>query len=110
MVNMEETLSTLDYASRAKNILNRPEINQKLTKKALIKEYTGEIEKLKRDLAANREKNGVFLATERFELVFPFSFLISKRQVSPFPHLVVFSAYGTCQGDGNGACWAAAGG
>ena len=37
MVNLEETLSTLDYAHRAKNITNRPEINQKLTKKALLK-------------------------------------------------------------------------
>ncbi len=35
--NMEETLSTLDYAHRAKNITNRPEVNQKLSKKALIK-------------------------------------------------------------------------
>jgi kinesin family protein 11 len=35
--NAEETLSTLDYACRAKNITNRPEINQKLTKKTLIK-------------------------------------------------------------------------
>ena len=35
--NLEETLSTLDYAHRAKNITNRPEINQRLTKKALIK-------------------------------------------------------------------------
>ena len=33
----EETLSTLDYAHRARNITNRPEINQKLTKKTLIK-------------------------------------------------------------------------
>lgn len=35
--NLEETLSTLDYAHRAKNITNRPEVNQKLTKKALLK-------------------------------------------------------------------------
>lgn len=35
--NLEETLSTLDYAHRAKNITNKPEINQKLTKKALLK-------------------------------------------------------------------------
>jgi len=34
---LQETLSTLDYAYRAKNITNRPEINQKLTKKALLK-------------------------------------------------------------------------
>ena len=33
----QETLSTLDYAFRARNITNKPEINQKLTKKALLK-------------------------------------------------------------------------
>ncbi|CAB3979712.1 kinesin KIF11 [Paramuricea clavata] len=64
--NVEETLSTLDYAHRAKNILNRPEINQKLTKKALIKEYTEEIDKLKKDLLAAREKNGIYLAIENY--------------------------------------------
>ncbi|KAG1669464.1 Kinesin-like protein KIF11 [Nymphon striatum] len=36
-INLEETLSTLDYAHRAKNITNKPEINQRLTKRALIK-------------------------------------------------------------------------
>lgn len=35
--NLEETMSTLDYASRAKSIKNKPEVNQKFTKKALIK-------------------------------------------------------------------------
>lgn len=30
-------MSTLDYANRAKNIMNKPEVNQKLTKKTLIK-------------------------------------------------------------------------
>jgi len=34
---IQETLSTLDYAHRAKNITNRPEVNQKLTKRTLIK-------------------------------------------------------------------------
>lgn len=65
-LNLEETLSTLEYAHRAKNILNKPEVNQKLTKKALIKEYTEEIERLKRDLAATREKNGVYISEENF--------------------------------------------
>lgn len=65
-LNLEETLSTLEYAHRAKNILNKPEVNQKLTKKALIKEYTEEIERLKRDLAAAREKNGVYISEENF--------------------------------------------
>ncbi|NXJ12695.1 KIF11 protein, partial [Odontophorus gujanensis] len=66
-INLEETLSTLEYAHRAKNIMNKPEVNQKLTKKALIKEYTEEIERLKRDLAATREKNGVYISLENFE-------------------------------------------
>ena len=39
-VNMEETLSTLDYASRARSILNRPEINARLSKEDLVKEYS----------------------------------------------------------------------
>ena len=46
----------MGYAHRAKNILNKPEVNQKLTKRALTKEYTEEIEHLKRDPAATREK------------------------------------------------------
>ncbi|XP_052770351.1 kinesin-like protein KIF11-B [Mya arenaria] len=65
-VNLEETLSTLDYAHRAKNITNRPEVNQKLTKKALIREYNEEIDKLRRDLQAAREKNGFFIAEENY--------------------------------------------
>jgi kinesin family protein 11 len=66
MCNIEETLSTLDYAHRAKNITNRPEINQRLTKKALIKEYTDEIERLKKDLLATRDKNGIYISPENY--------------------------------------------
>jgi len=64
--NLEETLSTLDYAFRAKNIQNQPEVNQKLTKKALLRTYNEEIERLRRDLQAAREKNGIFLAEENY--------------------------------------------
>ncbi|KAK6126423.1 hypothetical protein DH2020_039811 [Rehmannia glutinosa] len=44
---LEETLSTLDYAHRAKNIKNKPEVNQKMMKSTLIKDLYGEIERLK---------------------------------------------------------------
>uniref|UniRef100_A0A8C8H3K2 Kinesin-like protein n=1 Tax=Oncorhynchus tshawytscha TaxID=74940 RepID=A0A8C8H3K2_ONCTS len=67
-INLEETLSTLEYANRAKNIMNKPEVNQKLTKRTLIKEYTEEIERLKRDLAATRDKNGVYLSSENYDM------------------------------------------
>lgn len=64
--DLEETLSTLDYAHRAKNIQNKPEINQRLTKKVVLKEYSEEIDRLKRDLNAAREKNGIYLATDTY--------------------------------------------
>ncbi|XP_062975545.1 kinesin-like protein KIF11 [Elgaria multicarinata webbii] len=66
-INAEETLGTLEYAHRAKNILNKPEVNQKLTKRALIKEYTEEIESLKRDLTAAQEKSGVCISLENYD-------------------------------------------
>ncbi len=62
--NIEETLSTLDYAIRAKSIRNRPEINQRMTRNSLLKEYIAEIERLKADLLAAREKNGIFFAED----------------------------------------------
>lgn len=61
---MEETLSTLDYAIRAKSIRNKPEVNQRMTRNALLKEYVAEIERLKADVLAAREKNGIFFAEE----------------------------------------------
>lgn len=64
--DIEETLSTLEYAHRAKNIQNKPELNQKLTKKTVLKEYTDEIDKLKRDLMAARDKNGIYLADDTY--------------------------------------------
>ncbi|KAF8930627.1 hypothetical protein EDD21DRAFT_179673 [Dissophora ornata] len=64
---LEETISTLNYANRAKNIKNTPEINQKMSKKTLIKEYLLEIDRLKADLNATREKNGVFMTQESYQ-------------------------------------------
>ena len=66
-INVEETLSTLDYAHRAKNIQNKPEVNQKMSKSAKLKEYTQEIERLRKDLVASREKNGVFMAHDKYQ-------------------------------------------
>ena len=40
--NYDETLSTLRYASRAKNIKNKPKVNQD-PKDALLREYEDEI-------------------------------------------------------------------
>ncbi|KAH7947227.1 hypothetical protein HPB52_008493 [Rhipicephalus sanguineus] len=70
MTNLDETLSTLDYAHRAKNITNRPE------------EYTEEIERLRRDLAATRDKNGVFVDQENYR------FSDVKYLINRFPVLL----------------------
>ncbi|XP_051150145.1 kinesin-like protein KIN-5C [Andrographis paniculata] len=63
---LEETLSTLDYAHRAKNIKNKPEVNQKMMKSTLIKDLYGEIERLKAEVYASREKNGVYIPKELY--------------------------------------------
>ncbi|GLT43281.1 hypothetical protein SLA2020_172430 [Shorea laevis] len=63
---LEETLSTLDYAHRAKNIKNKPEINQKMMKSALIKDLYSEIDRLKQEVYAAREKNGIYIPRDRY--------------------------------------------
>ncbi|KAL5740666.1 hypothetical protein ACOSP7_029548 [Xanthoceras sorbifolium] len=64
--SVEETLSTLDYAYRAKNIKNKPEANQKMSKTVLLKDLYLEIEKMKEDVRAARDKNGVYIPHERY--------------------------------------------
>ncbi|KAK3226447.1 hypothetical protein Dsin_006309, partial [Dipteronia sinensis] len=64
--SVEETLSTLDYAYRAKNIKNKPEANQKMSKTVLLKDLYLEIERMKEDVRAARDKNGVYIPYERY--------------------------------------------
>ncbi|KAH0479004.1 MAG: uncharacterized protein KVP18_001979 [Porospora cf. gigantea A] len=63
---LDETLSTLDYAFRAKNIRNKPEVNQRLSKRVLIQTLNEEIDRLRLELDATRKKEGVFLPYESF--------------------------------------------
>ncbi|BAE66113.1 unnamed protein product [Aspergillus oryzae RIB40] len=64
--NMEETISTLDYAFRAKNIRNKPQINF-TSKHKLLQEFAFEIEKLKGELIATRHRNGVYMTVDAYE-------------------------------------------
>lgn len=64
---VDETSSTLDYAYRAKNIKNKPEVNQRTTKHALLKDYSQEIDELRDALRCAREKDGIFLAPAKFQ-------------------------------------------
>ena len=65
--SLDETISTLEYAFRAKNIRNKPQLNPVVSKQTLLREFTSEIEKLKSELAAARQRNGVYLAKESYE-------------------------------------------
>jgi len=51
--NFDETVTTLRYASRAKNIKNKPRVNMD-PKDALLKQYEEEIQKLKAIIEASK--------------------------------------------------------
>uniref|UniRef100_UPI00358FEA2C kinesin-like protein KIF3A n=1 Tax=Myxine glutinosa TaxID=7769 RepID=UPI00358FEA2C len=55
--NYDETISTLRYANRAKNIKNKARINED-PKDALLKQFQKEIEELKNKLAEGEEMSG----------------------------------------------------
>eukprot|EP00118_Oscarella_pearsei_P023233 m.274919 g.274919 ORF g.274919 m.274919 type:complete len:714 (+) comp40592_c0_seq1:491-2632(+) len=55
--NYEETISTLRYANRAKNIKNKAKINED-PKDALLRQYQKEIELLKKQLEEDEEEEG----------------------------------------------------
>lgn len=65
--NLEETISTLDYAFRAKNIRNKPQLNALTNKKTLLRDFTIEIERLRAELIATRQRNGVYLSNDVYE-------------------------------------------
>ncbi|MCJ1463727.1 kinesin motor protein cin8 [Pseudocyphellaria aurata] len=65
--NLEETISTLDYAFRAKHIRNKPQVNQMISKRTLLRDFTTEIEKLKGELMSTRQRNGIYLTTASYE-------------------------------------------
>lgn len=64
---MEETASTLDYAFRAKNIRNKPQMNPTISRDKLLSELTMEMEKLKSNLTAARQRNGVYMSPDTYE-------------------------------------------
>ena len=61
------SLSTLDYAARARSIKNAPEANARVARKHVMKEYGAEIEGLRAALAAARDKNGTYLPPGKLE-------------------------------------------
>ncbi|KAG9393227.1 Kinesin motor domain [Carpediemonas membranifera] len=64
---VDQTLNTLRYAQQAMNVKNKPEANERRSRKNIVREYLSEIERLQRELAAIRSTEGVVhLPVERF--------------------------------------------
>jgi kinesin family protein 11 len=61
------TQGTLDYACRAKNIKNTPEINQVQTKKTMMRDMSKYIADLQEQLKAQRDGTGVYLPNGKYE-------------------------------------------
>ena len=64
--SVEETVATAEYASRARSVRCKPEVNRRVTKIRLVRELQKEVQTLRADLIATREKNGVFVSPETF--------------------------------------------
>ena len=64
--SVEETVATAEYASRARSVRCKPEVNRRVTKIRLVRELQREVQRLSADLIATREKNGVFVSPETF--------------------------------------------
>ena len=65
--SVEETVATAEYASRARSVRCKPEVNRRVTKIRLVRELQKEVQRLSADLIATREKNGVFVSPQTFE-------------------------------------------
>ncbi|CAL5970782.1 Kinesin-like_protein [Hexamita inflata] len=66
--NVEETVNTLEYMTRAKKIKNMPEITQRVNSKTVLKEYSSELKRLKELLEIQKEQQGgVFISSEEYQ-------------------------------------------
>ena len=59
--SFNESLSTLNFAKRAKNIKNRPVINEDIDHNGLIHQYESELKRIRKEL---EEKNKIIASTE----------------------------------------------
>ncbi|CCE63184.1 hypothetical protein TPHA_0E00890 [Tetrapisispora phaffii CBS 4417] len=79
-ISLEETVSTLEYATRAKSIKNTPQINQSLSKDTFIHEYINEIDRLRNELKLARTKEGIYITQDQLDLYESNSILITEQK------------------------------
>lgn len=80
-ISMDETVSTLEYATRAKSIKNTPQVNQSMSKDSCIIEYIHEIERLRQELKASRQKEGMYITEDQYDLYESNSLLVEEQKV-----------------------------
>ncbi|CCF60644.1 hypothetical protein KAFR_0L00370 [Kazachstania africana CBS 2517] len=66
-VTLEETCSTLEYASKAKNIKNKPQLGSFIMKDILLKNITTELTKIKSDLLSTKSKDGIYMDQQHYK-------------------------------------------
>lgn len=66
-INSEETCSTLQYAAKAKNIKNKPQLGSVIMKDILVKNITGELAKIKADLLSTKSKEGIYMSQDNYK-------------------------------------------
>lgn len=67
LLDLHSTLSTLDYAAKAKNIQNTAQIGPLISEKLVVAELVNENRKLQMDLLATRKKeNNIVMDTENY--------------------------------------------
>ncbi|XP_074605542.1 kinesin-like protein KLP2 [Brevipalpus obovatus] len=63
----DDTASTLDYAFRARYIVNKPEINRKIKKKEFIRDYAERLDDLEKDYRACYLKQGIYMDGNKYD-------------------------------------------
>ncbi|AMD22637.1 HHL133Wp [Eremothecium sinecaudum] len=77
---IEETVSTLEYATRARSIKNTPQVNQLMAKETCINDYIREIERLRKDLRAIQCKEGIYITQEKYDMYESNSILVDEQK------------------------------
>eukprot|EP01083_Nonionella_stella_P273918 929559_1 len=63
----DETVSTLEYAHRAKRVMNKPEVNQKMTRRKYCQDMMAKIAELQKENECLRREHGIFLPETKYE-------------------------------------------
>lgn len=66
-INSEETCSTLQYAAKAKNIKNKPQLGSVIMKDILVKTITAELAKIKADLLSTKTREGIYMSQDNYK-------------------------------------------